>query len=199
MHVTAFIALEQQARKPFESRHQLGNENLKNDINQSGSGASVTSTPTKRGLPDGYSIRPAAETDLVSVFELLRPFVEQRKVLRRTRAETAALMTTGFVAETNAAVVGFAAVEIYSKKLSEIQCLTVQQQHQGRGIGGELVKQCVELARSRGVMEVMAISSSEKFLHDLGFDYSLPDQKRALFYQLRSREEVFRELEQLGE
>ena len=48
-------------------------------------------------------------------------------------------------------------------------------------------------------MEVMAISSSEKFLQDLGFDYSLPDQKRALFCQLRSREAVYRELEQLGE
>ncbi len=135
----------------------------------------------------------------MSVFELLRPFVEQRKVLRRTRAETAALLTTGFVAEVEGEVIGFSSVEIYSKKLSEIQCLTVREQHQGKGIGGALVKHCVELARQRGVMEVMAISSSEKFLHDLGFNYALPDQKRALFYPLRSRDEVYRELEQLGE
>jgi amino-acid N-acetyltransferase len=152
-----------------------------------------------RPLATGYSIRPASEHDLDAVLALLRPFVEQRKVLRRTRAETAALLPTGFVAEHAAQVIGFSAVEIYSKKLSEIQCLTVCQAHQGRGIGGTLVKHCVELARQRGVMEVMAISSSEKFLHDLGFDYSLPDQKRALFYQLRSRDEVYREIEQLGE
>ena len=120
-------------------------------------------------------------------------------MLRRTKAETAALMTTGFVAEFEGEIVGFSAVEIYSKKLSEIQCLTVHPNHQGRGIGSALVKHCVELARTRGVMEVMAISSSDKFLHDLGFDYSLPDQKRALFYQLRSREEVYREIELLGE
>lgn len=150
-------------------------------------------------FPEGYRIRPAIESDLHSVFELLRPFVEQRKVLRRTRAETVALMTTGFVAEWAGEVIGFSAVEIYSKKLSEIQCLTVRPDHQGKGIGGALVKLCVELARQRGVMEVMAISASEKFLHDLGFDYALPDQKRALFYQLRSRDEVYRELEQLGE
>lgn len=150
-------------------------------------------------LATGYSIRRASERDLEAVVALLRPFVEQRKVLRRTRAETAALMGTGFVAEFAGEVIGFSAVEIYSKKLSEIQCLTVREGHQGQGIGGALVKHCVELARQRGVMEVMAISSSEKFLHDLGFDYSLPDQKRALFYQLRSREEVYRELEQLGE
>lgn len=109
------------------------------------------------------------------------------------------MMLTGFVAEFAGEVIGFSAVEIYSKKLSEIQCLTVNPVHQGKGIGGALVRHCVELARQRGVMEVMAISASEKFLHDLGFDYALPDQKRALFFQLRSREEVYRELELLGE
>ncbi|MEM6473811.1 MAG: N-acetylglutamate synthase, partial [Planctomycetota bacterium] len=31
------------------------------------------------------------------------------------------------------------------------------------------------------------ISSSESFLQNCGFDYSLPDQKRALFFQLRPR------------
>lgn len=156
-------------------------------------------TSSHKALPLGYSLRPAIEADLDAVIQLLRPFVEQRKVLRRTRAETAALLTTGFVAEWEGQIVAFSAVEIYSKKLAEIQCLTVRDEHQGRGIGRALVRQCVELARQRGVMEVMAISSSEKFLHDLGFDYSLPDQKRALFYPLRSREEVYRELEQRGE
>lgn len=155
--------------------------------------------PAPHPLPTGYSVRAAVEDDLVAVLGLLRPFVEQRKVLRRTKAETTALLNTGFVAVFEGEVIGFSAVEIYSKKLSEIQCLTVSEGHQGRGIGGTLVKHCVDLARQRGVMEVMAISSSEKFLHDLGFDYALPDQKRALFYQLRSREEVYRELEQLGE
>lgn len=131
--------------------------------------------------------------------DLLRPFVEQRKVMRRTRAETSALLATGFVVLHNERVVGFSSVEIYSKKLAEIQCLVVSPEHQAQGLGGSLVRHCIELARQRGVMEVMAISSSEKFLHDLGFDYSLPDQKRALFYQLRSREAVYRELEELGE
>jgi amino-acid N-acetyltransferase len=130
---------------------------------------------------------------------LLRPFVEQRMILRRTRAEIAALMTTGFVVLYQDEIVGFASVEIYSKKLSEIQCLAVSQQHQGKGLGGFLVAHCVELARERGVMEVMAISSSDGFLLNQGFNYSLPNQKKALFIQLRSREEVYRELEESAE
>lgn len=155
-------------------------------------------------MPAGYRIRPATEADLTGVSKLLRPFVEQRKILRRTRLETAGLLSTGFIAEAeddegNWRTVGFSSVEIYSKKLAEIQCLAVSEEHQGKGLGGRLVVECVELARRRGIMEVMAISSSEKFLQDLGFDYALPNQKRALFYQLRSRDEVYREIEESGD
>ncbi|MGB7324458.1 MAG: N-acetylglutamate synthase, partial [Rubripirellula sp.] len=42
-------------------------------------------------------------------------------------------------------------------------------------------------AKDLNVMEVMAISSSEKFLQGCGFDFALPDQKKALFCQLRPR------------
>lgn len=145
--------------------------------------------------PNGYVVRKSTEDDISAVMELLTPFVERRQIMRRTRAETANLIPTGFSAEFEGSLVGFAAVEIYSKKLSEIQCLAVAETHRGMGLGRQLIRHCLELAASRGVMEVMAISASDKFLQDLGFDYSLPDQKRALFYQLRSREEVYRELE----
>jgi amino-acid N-acetyltransferase len=39
----------------------------------------------------------------------------------------------------------------------------------------------------------MAISASDEFLRKLGFDYSLPEQKRALFFQLHSRDDLFRD------
>lgn len=161
-------------------------------------------TEPLRPLPKGYVIRPATDEDLSGVLGLLRPFVYQRKILRRTRLETAGLLTTGFVAVATSdsgpsTTVGFSSVEIYSKKLAEVQRLAVREDHQGQGLGGHLVRQCVELARQRGIMEVMAISSSEKFLQDLGFDYALPNQKRALFYQLRSRDEVYREIEETGD
>ncbi len=107
-------------------------------------------------------------------------------------------MATGFVAEAigsesdsggvadpnDTPIIGFASVEIYSKKLGEIQCLAVAPDFSGTEIQTELVRECVELARAKGVMEVMAISSSDEFLRVLGFDYSLPEQKRALFYEV---------------
>ena len=148
-----------------------------------------------------YVIRRAQFDDLANIQALLKPFVEQRKLLRRMQAEILLLMSNGYVAETtddqqNKKLVGLSAVEIYSRKLGEIQCLAVADGYQGNGIGSALVKACGERAREKGILEVMAISSSEGFLRQLGFDYSLPEQKRALFYQLHSRDEIFKNEEQ---
>lgn len=144
-------------------------------------------------LPAGYAVRAADAEDLNGIVAVLEPFVQNEVLLRRSEAEISDLIATGFVAmyraESEQRVVGFCSVEIYSKKLAEILCLAVDGRHQGHGIGGLLVQECVALARGKGVMEVMAISSSEQFLHSLGFDYTLPHQKRALFYPLRDRAE----------
>ncbi len=122
----------------------------------------------------------------------------QRVLLDRSEAEVIELTRHGFVAERSpegvpladqatSPIIGFSAVEIYSPKLAELQCLVVHHDYQGTGVGRALVNACVERARGIGVMEVMAISSSEDFLKTCGFDYSLPDQKKALFCKLRPR------------
>jgi amino-acid N-acetyltransferase len=145
-----------------------------------------------------FVVRRAHFDDLDNIQALLKPFVEQRKLLRRMQAELLLLMSNGYVADVTAEngqpkLVGFAAVEIYSRKLGEIQCLAVAEGYQGLGIGSALVKACIDRAREKGILEVMAISASEGFLRQLGFDYSLPEQKRALFYQLHSRDEIFKD------
>lgn len=127
------------------------------------------------------SIRPGRTSDAATIHTLIRPFVESNLLLRRSVAEIEALTKNSVVAETNMQLVGFAAVEIYSKKLAEIQCLAVQKEFQDTGVGKQLVQACVELAAEHNILELMAISSSAKFLKACGFDYSLPGQKRALF------------------
>ncbi|MCC9602188.1 GNAT family N-acetyltransferase [Stieleria sp. JC731] len=125
----------------------------------------------------------------------MRPFVMQHLLLSRTKAEIVELSRHGFVAmkrsEQSESQVqrcyGFCAVEVYSPKLAELQCLAVHTDFQNVGVGKRLVAMCVQRARDLGIMEIMAISSSERFLQSCGFDYSLPDQKRALFHQLRPR------------
>jgi amino-acid N-acetyltransferase len=133
------------------------------------------------------TFRQATPEDSDAIHAILRPYVANHKLFARTEAEVIDLTRHGFIAEINGRAVAFAAVEVYSRKLAELQCLAVRAEYHGRGIGQELVGRCVKRAKELGVVEVMAISSSDDFLKRCGFDYALPDQKRALFYQLQPR------------
>lgn len=151
----------------------------------------MTSARARQDTPEGgdgdIEIRRARPKDLPAVRALLRPFVEDRKILRRTRDEVAELVATSFVAARAGRIVGFAALDIYSRKLAEIRGLVVAEACQGRGVGRRLVEACVDLAHARDVMEVLAISSSEAFFRSCGFDFTLPGEKKAMFRQTRER------------
>ena len=143
-------------------------------------------------LPVGTSIRQALPSDADAIHVLMRPFVMRRLLLSRTEAEIIELTRHGFVAVASGnnqavQIVGFSAIKVYSTKLAELQCLAVHPHFQGSGVGRALVEHCVERAKALKVMEILAISSSEAFLKNCGFDYALPDQKKALFCNLRSR------------
>ena len=128
-------------------------------------------------------VKEAELKDAIAVTRFLRPNVKAKQLLPRTREEMQHLMKHAFIARSKRKIVGFAAVEIYSRKLAEIQCLAVHPDFQDIGIGRRLVKLCVTRAKERGILEVMAISASENLFRSCGFDYSLPYQKRALFVQ----------------
>ena len=132
------------------------------------------------------TVRAAMAKDLDTIMELLVPFMEEQQLISRTRDQVGQLLPTGFVAIVSATIVGFATIEIYSNKLAEIQCLAVQKACQGKGIGKLLIEACIGTAKQHSVSEVMAISASDQFLKRCGFDYSLPGQKRALFYNTQN-------------
>ncbi|MFN8527444.1 MAG: GNAT family N-acetyltransferase [Anaerolineae bacterium] len=132
-------------------------------------------------------VRLAQRADIPAISDMIRPYVDEGKLLERTYAEFEDLLPTFFVAvaEENGEIVGCAALEIYSRKLAEIRSLAVKATAQGRGVGKMLVDACVALAKERGILEVMAITSSDGFFQSCGFDYTLPGAKRALFLQTR--------------
>lgn len=132
-------------------------------------------------LPAHIAFRDGKEDDLNAVVDFLGPFVESQHLLPRTLEEYRVLLKHGFLAFSGSEIVGFAAVEIYSRKLAEIQALAVSPSQQRQGIGHRLVQLCVERARRENVVELMAITASEKLFSDVGFHYTLPNLKRALF------------------
>ena len=130
---------------------------------------------------DASILRDASPDDEPQIAQLIEPFVAQRKLLPRTDAELTELIRNAFVIENRGKIVGFAAIQIYSRKLAEIQCLAVDENCQGQGMGRKLIDACVARARQQGVIELMAITSSEQLFARCGFHYALPDEKKALF------------------
>ena len=134
---------------------------------------------------DDVQIRPATGDDMESIGALIGPFVENGRLLPRTSDELSDLLPTGFVAVMDNRIVGFATLEVYSRKFCEIRSLCVAGDVQHHGIGGKLVEACVKLARERRIFEIMVISSEEHFFLGRGFDFTLPGEKKALFLQTR--------------
>ena len=130
-----------------------------------------------------FEIVDASQDDLEDVQNFLKPFMDRKELLQRTSIEMQLLLKHAFLCRANGELVGFAALEIYSKKLGEIQCLAVSSSFRRKGIGGQLVRKCVARARAEKVKELMAISASEDMFFSCGFDYSLPQQKRAFFIE----------------
>lgn len=148
-------------------------------MNADATGASAAS------IDPGPTVRPARKEDVPKVHAFIRPFVAAGRLLERTIEELDLLTDDGFVAEDGGRIVGFAALEVYSKKLAELRSLAVAPGYQGLGLGRRLVAACIERAREKNVLEVMAITSSEEFFLACGFDFTLPGEKKALFYQTR--------------
>jgi len=142
------------------------------------------STPS--GLPT-LLVRPATIDDLPPLESFILEFVQQNRLLPRTADELQDLIPFGFVATYDGRVIGFAALEIYSAKLAEVRSLAVATEFQNKGLGKQLVAECVELARQRNVLEVMAITSTEAFFQSCGFNFTLPGEKKALFVQTREQ------------
>ena len=135
-------------------------------------------------MPDPeFQIDDATQEDLAAVQTFLQPFMDQQQLLQRTSLELQLLLKHGFICRHKDRVVGFAAFEMYSKKLGEIQCLAVDSEFRRLGVGSRLVDECVHRAREQKVKEVLAISASEDMFRACGFDYSLPNQKRAFFIE----------------
>lgn len=133
------------------------------------------------------TVRKAQPQDIPALGEFISLFVATGELLPRTLDELQELLENFFIAELDGEVVGCATLEIYSGKLAELRSLAVSPKVQGRGVGKQLVEACVELAKERNIFEVMAISASEDFFKRCGFDFTLPNLRKAFFLQTRDR------------
>ena len=126
-------------------------------------------------------VRKAKQGDVDSIFVLVNFYAKRGKLLKRSKHDIRKNIRDFFVAVSGEELVGCASLDVYSRKMAEIRSLAVADGETHHGIGGELVEVCVAKAKKKKILEVMVISSEEEFFKKIGFNYTLPGERKALF------------------
>ncbi|MDR3628583.1 MAG: GNAT family N-acetyltransferase [Ignavibacteriaceae bacterium] len=88
-----------------------------------------------------------------------------------------------FVAIDDKKIIGCCALDIYSKRIAEVRSLAVDKKYHKHGIGTQLVKKCVSLAKEKDIKEIVVITSRPNLFSSLGFG-TFQGEKLALFKKL---------------
>jgi amino-acid N-acetyltransferase len=67
-------------------------------------------------------------------------------------------------------IVGCGALVPLTESLAEVRSLAVHESQQGKGLGGFIVLELVQMARTRGFQQVCALTLREQFFTRLGFE-----------------------------
>ena len=122
-------------------------------------------------------IRPARPSDMAAIRALIRRYPEKLVQQDLPRAPSF------FVAFMGRRLIGCCALQVYSRRLSEVRSLAVEEEFQGRGIAGRLVDRCLDRARQRRVKQVLAVSGDPDFFRRSGFE-TFFGERTALFYDV---------------
>ena len=121
-------------------------------------------------------IRPAEADDILPIVALVNRFAEQDIMLPRTvdsvRYTLAdwIVVVEEFPGPQSPPVLGCAALVPLTDTLAEVRSLAVHESQQGKGLGGYLVLELVQMARMRGFRQVCALTLREQFFFRLGFE-----------------------------
>ena len=126
-------------------------------------------------------IRPAAKGDMLAIRELIRLFPKQLLQQNLPR------VNSFFVAYVGETLVGCCALQVYSKRLSEVRTLAVHPKFQDLGVASKLVDRCIQRARERGIKELFAVTSQREFFERMGFA-TFRREKMAMFFDVFSSE-----------
>ncbi|MBF0539038.1 MAG: N-acetyltransferase [Nitrospirae bacterium] len=119
-------------------------------------------------------IRKATVADAVSIHKLINDFASIQLMLPRSLHTIYGNIREYFVCcedETpTETLLGVCALHILWEDLAEVKSLAVHPSNQRRGIGGELLKSCLQEATSLGVNRVFALTYVPEFFTKYGFE-----------------------------
>jgi amino-acid N-acetyltransferase len=116
-------------------------------------------------------IRPASSRDAGAIAELVTSFVADGLMLPRSKDQILANIDNYVVAARRGGpVVACAALEEFSPSLAEVACVAVSRSEHGNGLGSLVVLGVEQLARTREIDELFAMSLSDRFFLSLGYN-----------------------------
>ena len=121
-------------------------------------------------------IRKAIAGDIKAIHRIVNHYADQGLMLPRPLSELYDHLRDYFVSSTPPSqgglddnVHGVCGLGICWEDLAEIKSLAVSSDHQGRGIGSQLVGRCLEEARLLGLKKVFILTYIADFFTRLGF------------------------------
>ena len=100
---------------------------------------------------------------------IINNFAQQELMLPRSLNDIYEALRDFSVYREDGQVLGCVALHIGWQGLGEVRSLAVVKEAQGRGIGGELVRNCLDEAKQMGMEQVFVLTYLPEFFKRLGF------------------------------
>lgn len=114
-------------------------------------------------------LRKATVKDAQEIFSIIQIYAIEGILLPRSMNSIYENIRDFFVCEEEGKVVGTGSLHIFWEDLAEIKSLAVLPEYQHKGIGKNIVKECIKEARQLGIKKVFALTYVPDFFEKLGF------------------------------
>jgi len=115
-------------------------------------------------------IRKAKISDLKQVHKLINDFAKREEMIPRSLNELYETLRDFVVCEDKENICAVCSLHIMWEDLAEIRSLAVDRRYQKKGMGRNLVKQCLKEAKALGIKKVFALTYHPEFFKKIGFN-----------------------------
>ncbi len=114
-------------------------------------------------------LRGAHINDVEQMNKLVNHFAQKDLMLARPLGELYENIRDYYVYVENGSIVGCTALHVFWKDLAEIKSVAVEEDHQNKGIGKQLIQKCLEEGKALGISRLFVLTYIPEFFERMGF------------------------------
>ncbi|GAA2835223.1 amino-acid N-acetyltransferase [Crossiella cryophila] len=120
-------------------------------------------------MSDAITVRRARTRDVRSMKALVDLYASKDILLEKDLVTLYESVQEFWVAELEGSLVGCGALHVLWEDLAEIRTVAVDPTARGKGVGGAIVRQLVDVANQLGLMRIFVLTFEEHFFRRHGF------------------------------